>query len=109
MGQGSYYAIAGVNAGVSWTIARSSALPATGANSTNLASGGGLISANLINTSPYRLAVIQTPANYSSTSAFSIVDTPPAGTWYYSLWAQSTGISGITSENVVLTVLQVSP
>ena len=108
-GQIGYAAAIGLNTVASWTLARSTALPATTANSTNLASGGGLLSANLINTNPYRLGSILTPATYSSTCPVSIVDTPPAGTYWYSLFAQSSAVSAITAENVVITVLQVSP
>ena len=108
MGQAQYTAGVGINTIVSWTIARSTAYPPTAANSTNLASGGGLISANIIGTTPYRLSAILTPATYASTSPFSVVDSPPAGTYWYSLWAYSSGASGVTSENVVLSVLQVS-
>jgi hypothetical protein len=106
-GQASFSVIAGVNSVVSWTIARSTAYPPTSANSTNLASGGGLISANIIATSPYRLSAIFTPATYTNTASFSVVDTPPAGTYWYSLWAYSSAVNAVTSENVVLTVLQV--
>ena len=107
-GQVGYTAGAGINPVVSWTLARSTALPATTANSTNLASGGGLLNANLINTNPYRLGSILTPATYASTCPVSIVDKPPAGSWFYSLFAQSTAVNGTTAENIVITVLQVS-
>ena len=106
-GQASY-TVGATNAIISWTIARSSAFPPTVGNSTNLASGGGLISANIIGTTPYRLAAILTPLTYTQTAAFSIVDTPPiGGPYYYSLWAYSSAVIGTSTENVVLTVLQV--
>jgi hypothetical protein len=107
-GQAQYTAGVGINTVVSWTIARSTAYPPTASNSTNLASSGGLISANLVGTAGYRLSAILTPATYLSTAPFSVVDTPPAGTYWYSLWAYSSGASGVASENVVLTVLQVT-
>ena len=92
-----------------WTIARSSAYPPTASNSTNLASSGGLISANNLNLSGYRLASLLTPSGYTATIALSIVDTPPSGTFYYSIWAYTNLTNSTTSENVVLSVLQVSP
>jgi hypothetical protein len=67
-----------------------------------------LISANLLNTAPYRIAAVLTPSGYNSTLPVSVVDTPGAGTFYYSLWTYAS-LAGISAENVVLTVLQVSP
>ena len=108
-GQACYTAPAGVNTIASWTIARSSTYPPTAVSSVNLASGGGFISANSISNNAYRLSGVLTPATYTSATPFSIVDTPPAGAYWYSLWAAGTTTTPISTENVTMTILRVAP
>ena len=107
-GQACYTSPGGVNTIASWTIARSSTYPPTAVSSVNLASGGGFISANSISGNAYRLSGVLTPATYTSATPFSIVDTPPPGTYWYSLWAAGSTTTPITTENVTMTILQVA-
>jgi hypothetical protein len=98
-----------INTQSNFTIARSTASP-TGTNSTNLAFSGGLISSNLVNVANYYIAALNVFSTRQSSCQLSYVDTPGAtGTYYYSVWGIVGNSGAVSAQNVMLTVLQISP
>jgi hypothetical protein len=87
------------------TIARSTASPIA-SNSTNLSNNASMTIA--INTVPSHMGSVYISASGQTESiAITVVDTPgSAGTYYYSIWCYNSG-GTITTENVMLTILQV--
>ena len=90
------------------TIGRSTATPTT-ANTTNLCSSGGFISAANISGAGYHMASVYTATAVTETMTLFTVDNPAtAATYYYSLFG-ITSTGAVTPEVVNITVLQVLP
>jgi hypothetical protein len=90
------------------TIGRHTA--STGTAAINLASAGGAttLATPIVNSLSYRMWSTQSSvAPYGTTAICNVVDTPGAGTWYYSFWVYSAG--ALTLQNAFATILQVSP
>jgi len=90
------------------TIGRSALVP-TAANTTNLSNRTSALSNNIAGNGLHMW--VESSSSSFHTIVCHVVDTPGAiGTFYYSLWIRSaTGITSLTTELGVITVLQVAP
>jgi hypothetical protein len=88
------------------TIGRSTAYPVP-TNTTNLSNNSSMTNIIVQSVGSRMASVYNSAAGQTLTMSMSVIDTPgPAGTYHYSIWCYNTG-GNITTQNVMLSILQV--